>query len=254
MSLLSLIHYSTFQLLLMDILENIVRKKIFAVDIDGTITLNGMGTIHLGALSKLRALKEEGHFIIPVTGRSSVEGYLLSIFGGLTHMAVGENGGCITFGDKIQHKLLGNKGECIHALATIQTKLDGEIKEKPVFPRMTEVVLERTFDIEKARKIINDENLNVVLTDSGYAFHINSKGVDKGSGFLEALKILDADLNDAIVIGDSDTDIPLFKIVKNSIAVANSTENLKKIAKIVTTKKSGEGVLEGLDMISFEDD
>ena len=254
MSLLSLIHYSTFQLLLMDILENIVRKKIFAVDIDGTITLNGMGTIHLGALSKLRALKEAGHFIIPVTGRSSVEGYLLSIFGGLTHMAVGENGGCITFGDKIQHKLLGNKRECIHALATIQTKLDGEIKEKPVFPRMTEVVLERTFDIEKARKIINDENLNVVLTDSGYAFHINSKGVDKGSGFLEALKILDADLNDAIVIGDSDTDIPLFKIVKNSIAVTNSTENLKKVAKIVTTKKSGEGVLEGLDMISFEDD
>ena len=254
MSLLSLIHYSTFQLLLMDILENIVRKKIFAVDIDGTITLNGMGTIHLGALSRLRTLKEEGHFIIPVTGRSSVEGYLLSIFGGLTHMAVGENGGCITFGDKIQHKLLGNKGECIHALATIQTKLDGEIKEKPVFPRMTEVVLERTFDIEKARKIINDENLNVVLTDSGYAFHINSKGVDKGSGFLEALKILDADLNDAVVIGDSDTDIPLFKIVKNSIAVTNSTENLKKIAKIVTTKKSGEGVLEGLDMISFEDD
>ena len=254
MSLLSLIHYSTFQLLLTDILENIVRKKIFAVDIDGTITLNGMGTIHLGALSRLRELKEEGHFIIPVTGRSSVEGYLLSIFGGLTHMAVGENGGCITFGDKIQHKLLGNKGECIHALATIQTKLDGEIKEKPVFPRMTEVVLERTFDIEKARKIINDENLNVVLTDSGYAFHINSKGVDKGSGFLEALKILDADLNDAVVIGDSDTDIPLFKIVKNSIAVTNSTENLKKIAKIVTTKKSGEGVLEGLDMISFEDD
>jgi len=254
MSLLSLIHYSTFQLLLMDILGNTVRKKIFAVDIDGTITLNGMGTIHLGALSRLRELKEEGHFIIPVTGRSSVEGYLLSIFGGLTHMAVGENGGCITFGDKIQHKLLGNKGECIHALATIQTKLDGEIKEKPVFPRMTEVVLERTFDIEKARKIINDENLNVVLTDSGYAFHINSKGVDKGSGFLEALKMLDADLNDAIVIGDSDTDIPLFKIVKNSIAVTNSTENLKKIAKIVTTKKSGEGVLEGLDMISFEDD
>ena len=254
MSFLSLIHYSTFQLLLMDILENIVRKKIFAVDIDGTITLNGMGTIHLGALSKLRALKEEGHFIIPVTGRSSVEGYLLSIFGGLTHLAVGENGGCITFGDKIQHKLLGNKGECIHALATIQTKLDGEIKEKPVFPRMTEVVLERTFDISKAQKIINDENLNVVLTDSGYAFHINSKGVDKGSGFLEALKILDADLNDAIVIGDSDTDIPLFKMVKNSIAVTNSTENLKKLAKIVTTKKSGEGVLEGLDMISFEDD
>ena len=229
-----------------------LEKKTFAVDIDGTITLNGMGTIHLEALSKLRSLKEAGHNVVLVTGRSSVEGYLLSVFGGLTHLAVGENGGCITFGDKIQHKLLGNKGECIHALAMIQSKLNAEVKEKHVFPRMTEVVLERTFEIDKAQKIIDIENLNVVLTDSGYAYHINSKSVNKGSGFLEAIKILGVDLEDVIAIGDSETDVPLFKIVKNSIAVSNSTENLKKIAKIVTTKKSGEGVLEGLDSILSE--
>jgi len=229
-----------------------LEKKTFAVDIDGTITLNGMGSIHLEALSKLRSLKDEGHNVILVTGRSSVEGYLLSVFGGLTHLAVGENGGCITFGDKIQHKLLGNKGECVHALATIQTRLDAEIKEKPVFPRMTEVVLERTFDIEQARKIIDEDNLNVTLTDSGYAYHINSKGIDKGYGFLEALKILEVDMNDAIAIGDSETDVPLFKVIKNNIAVYNSTENLKKLAKIITTKKSGEGVLEGLDMITSD--
>ena len=229
-----------------------MKKKTFAVDIDGTITLNGKGSIHLEALARLRSLKDEGHNVILVTGRSSVEGYLLSIFGGLTHMAVGENGGCITYGDKIQHKMLGNKGECIHALATIQSRLDIEIKEKPVFPRMTEVVLERTFDINTVQKIIDEQNLNVVLTDSGYAYHINSKSVNKGSGFLEAIKILDVDLNDVIAIGDSETDIPLFKIVENSIAVSNSTENLKKIAKIVTTKKSGEGVLEGLDSILSE--
>ena len=229
-----------------------LKKKTFAVDIDGTITLNGKGSIHLEALARLRSLKDEGHNVILVTGRSSVEGYLLSIFGGLTHMAVGENGGCITYGDKIQHKILGNKGECVHALATIQSRLDIEIKEKPVFPRMTEVVLERTFQIEEAKKIVDRENLNVILSDSGYGYHINSKGVNKGSGFLEAIKILDVDLNDVIAIGDSETDIPLFKIVENSIAVSNSTENLKKIAKIVTTKKSGEGVLEGLDSILSE--
>ena len=229
-----------------------LKKKTFAVDIDGTITLNGKGSIHLEALARLRSLNDEGHNVILVTGRSSVEGYLLSIFGGLTHMAVGENGGCITYGDKIQHKILGNKGECVHALATIQSRLDIEIKEKPVFPRMTEVVLERTFQIEEAKKTVDRENLNVILSDSGYGYHINSKGVNKGSGFLEAIKILDVDLNDVIAIGDSETDVPLFKIVENSIAVSNSTENLKKIAKIVTTKKSGEGVLEGLDSILSE--
>jgi phosphoglycolate phosphatase (TIGR01487 family) len=232
--------------------KDLLEKKTFAVDIDGTITLNGMGTIHLEALSRLRSLKDDGHNVVLVTGRSSVEGYLLSIFGGLTHLSVGENGGCITFGDKIQHKLLGNKGECIHALATIQSKLNAEIKEKPVFPRMTEVVLERTFDIKQAQKIIDEDNLNVSLTDSSYAYHINSKGVDKGSGFLEAIKMLEVDINDTIAIGDSETDVPLFKVIKNNIAVSNSTENLKKLAKIITTKKSGEGVLEGLDMMASD--
>jgi hypothetical protein len=92
----------------------------------------------------------------------------------------------------------------------------------------------------------------VVLTDSGYAYHINSKGVDKGSGFLEAIKMLEVKVDDTIAIGDSETDVPLFKVTKNNIAVSNSTENLKKLAKIITTKKSGEGVLEGLDMIVSE--
>ena len=64
--------------------------------------------------------------------------------------------------------------------------------------------------------------------------------------------MLEVDVNDAIAIGDSETDVPLFKAIKNNIAVANSTENLKKLAKIITTKKSGEGVLEGLDMIASE--
>ena len=58
-----------------------------AVDIDGTITLNGFGKIHLKALEKLRNLKNNGHHVIFVTGRSSVEAYLLSIFGGLTLLA-----------------------------------------------------------------------------------------------------------------------------------------------------------------------
>ena len=229
-----------------------MSQKVLAVDIDGTITLNGWGTIHLEALKKLRQLKDDGHKIILVTGRSSVEGYLLSIFGGLTHLAVGENGGCITYGDIMQHKIIGNKAECVQALAFLQNRVNADIKEKPVFPRMTEVVLERTFDIIKAQKILDDEGFNVGLFDSGYAFHINSKDINKGTGFLEALKMLECDVSDAIAIGDSETDIPLFNTVQNNIAVNNSIGDLKKIARIVTTKESGEGVLEGLDMISSE--
>jgi hypothetical protein len=92
-----------------------LKKKVLAVDIDGTITLNGWGSIHLGVLAKLRLMKDNGHHVILVTGRSSVEAWLLSIFGGLTHLAVGENGGCITSGDTMKHTMIGNKGDCIRA-------------------------------------------------------------------------------------------------------------------------------------------
>ena len=225
-------------------------KKVLAVDIDGTITLNGFGKIHLNALEKLRNLKDDGHHVIFVTGRSSVEAYLLSIFGGLTLLGVGENGGCITHGEVMTHKLIGNKDECENAFSYLKENLDEKIKEKPVFPRITEVVLDRTFDIVNAQKLLDENGFNVGLFDSGYAFHINSCGVDKGSGLMEALDMLNADIEDTIALGDSETDVPLFKMVKNNIAVNNSIPELKKIAKIVTTKNSGEGLLEGLSMIS----
>ena len=125
-----------------------MKKKVLAVDIDGTVTLNGFGTIHLKALEKLRNLKNDGHHVIFVTGRSSVEAYILSIFGGLTLLGVGENGGCITHGEIMTHKLLGNKEECQNAFSYLKETLDEPVLEKPVFPRLTEVVLDRTFDIK----------------------------------------------------------------------------------------------------------
>ena len=195
-------------------------------------------------------MKNDGHHVIFVTGRSSVEAYLLSIFGGLTLLGVGENGGCITHGEVMTHKMIGNKDECEHAFSFLKENLGDQIKEKPVFPRLTEVVLDRTFDIENTQKLLDENGFNVGLFDSGYAYHINSRGVDKGSGLMKALEMLNVDLEDTIALGDSETDVPLFRTVKNNIAVNNSIPELKKIAKIVTTKNSGEGVLEGLSMIS----
>ncbi len=225
-----------------------MKQKTFAVDIDGTITENGGGRIHLDALSALRHLKNIGHNVIFVSGRSSVEGYLLSIFGGTTNIAVGENGGCITFGPN-EHKLLGNKDECLHALEILKSKIDN-VKEKPVFPRLTEVVLERTFDIEIAKKIVLKNNLNVELSDSQYAFHINSSGINKGRGFEVVMKMLSVTKDDVIAIGDSETDVPLFKIAKTSVALGNAFESVQSQATFSVSAKSGDGLLEALDKLA----
>ena len=225
-----------------------MSQKTFAVDIDGTITENGGGRIHLQALAALRHVSNLGHNVIFVTGRSSVEGFLLAVYGGTTKIAVGENGGCITMNPN-EHILLGNLEKCQEAYRLIRDRIDNVV-EKPVFPRLTEVVLERTFDINLAKKLIQNENLDVTLSDSQYAFHINSGGIDKGAGFKEIMKKLSISSEDVIAIGDSATDIPLFKIAKTSIALGNSSEEVRSKATMTVSSKSGDGVIEALDNLA----
>ena len=227
-----------------------MKPKIFAVDIDGTITDNKGGRVDLNALSALRYLVKLGHKVIYVTGRSSIEAYILSVFGGTTRIAVGENGGIITTGPN-EHKLIGNKEECIKAFEFLKVKIPG-ILEKPVFPRITEVVLERNFDINLGKKILEENNLDAQLSDSQYAYHINSKGINKANGFLEVMRMFSAKKEDVIAIGDSETDIPLFKMAGMSVALGNASEEVRKYAMISVPGHAGDGVIEALETIQLK--
>lgn len=227
-----------------------MKPKIFAVDIDGTITDNKGGRVDLDALAALRYLVKLGHKVIYVTGRSSIEAYVLSVFGGTTRIAVGENGGIITSGPN-EHKLIGNKQECMRAFEFLKTQIPGTT-EKPVFPRITEVVLERNFDIDLGKKILAKNNFEVQLSDSIYAYHINSKGVNKANGFLEVMKMFSAKKEDVIAIGDSETDVPLFVLAGTSVALGNAPEDVKSQATITVPGHAGDGVIEALEKIQLK--
>ena len=227
-----------------------LKPKIFAVDIDGTITDNKDGRIDLDALAALRYLVKRGHKVIYVTGRSSIEAYVLSVFGGTTRIAVGENGGIITSSPN-EHKLIGNKQDCIKAFEFLKTKIP-QVKEKPVFPRITEVVLERNFDIDLGKKVFLDNNFDVQLTDSQYAYHINSKKIDKAHGFLEVMNMFSAKKEDVIAIGDSETDIPLFHLAGISVALGNAPENVKSQASLSVMGHAGDGVIEAIETIQLK--
>ncbi len=227
-----------------------MKPKIFAVDIDGTITDNKGGRVDLDALAALRYLVKLGHKVVYVTGRSSIEAYVLSVFGGTTRIAVGENGGIITSGPE-EHKLIGNRQECLKAFEFLKTVIADAV-EKPVFTRITEVVLERNFDISLGKKILAENNFDVQLSDSMYAYHINSKGVNKANGFLEVMKMFSASKQDVIAIGDSQTDVPLFDLAKVSVALGNATEDVKSHATIVVQGHQGDGVIEALEKIELK--
>jgi phosphoglycolate phosphatase (TIGR01487 family) len=223
--------------------------KVFAVDIDGTLTENGGGMIHLAALAKLRQLEKLGYNVVYVTGRSSIEAYVLAIFGGTTRIAVGENGGAITVAPQ-DHRLLASRDRCMEGYEILRKSIDG-VQQKPVFPRMTEVVLLRTFDLKEGQKILDENGLALYLSDSKYAFHINEKGVDKATGLREALKMLKADPEEAVAIGDSETDVPMFDICGHSIALAHAEDHVKKKADHVTAGREGTGLVEAIDHVAL---
>lgn len=103
------------------LLNNLKQIKLFAIDIDGTLTENGGGMIHLPAIESLRYLERLGYKIIYVSGRSSVEAYILAVFGGTTKIAVGENGGVVTLSPQ-EHILLADKEKCMKGYENLKER------------------------------------------------------------------------------------------------------------------------------------
>ena len=229
--------------------EKINDIKAFAVDIDGTLTENGNGLVHLPAVSKLRFLERTGYRVVFVTGRSALEAYVLSVFCGTTNIAVGENGGVvITQPNRLT--ILADREKCIRGYNFLQERVS-DVKVKPVFPRVSEVVLTRTFDMQIGKSILEESGLGLYLSDSKYAYHINQIGVDKSTGLRHALDILNIDAREVVAIGDSETDIPMFDLCGFSIALAHAETDVKNRANHVVDGTSGKGLSEAIDYISF---
>jgi phosphoglycolate phosphatase len=224
--------------------------KLFAIDIDGTITINGGGTVNLEILSKLRYLVKLGYKIVYVTGRSSIEAFILSVFGGTTKISIGENGGVITK-SPTEHILLADKKKCILGYNILSKKFEN-IMNNQVFPRMTEVVLNRTFDIDKGNKILKENDLDLVIVDSNYAYHINEKKINKAYGLQYLLRSIEINPSEVVAIGDSETDIPMFELCENSVTFESSKNIVKKMAKFVVKGENGEGLINALDLIIRE--
>jgi phosphoglycolate phosphatase (TIGR01487 family) len=230
--------------------KNDLNIKAFAIDIDGTLTENGNGMIYLPAVSKMRFLEKMGHKVFFVTGRSSVEAYVLSVFLGITRVAIGENGGVVSRGPS-DHTVLGNKDLCVKGYEILKQSISN-VDIKPVFPRLSEVVLQRTFDIEEGKNIFKENGLKLDLVDSKYAFHINELGVNKAKGLNLALEFLNIEPKEVVAIGDSETDIPVFGNCGFSIALGHSDDEVKAHANHVVTGKEGVGLCDAIDYVSLK--
>ena len=227
-----------------------MKFKCVALDVDGTIT-EEEHYVTPGIPTLLRMLERFGFKVILVSGRSIWEIYTLAAIFGTTRVGVGENGGAVVYKNPLDVYLLGDITEPLKTLHRLSELLPN-VRVRRGFPRLTEVVLERTIDIEEANRIIRKEGLKTKVVDSGFALHIVADYVDKGKGLLKACELLRIDREEVIAIGDSDTDVEMFKVAGFSIAVGNATELAKKEANLVVKSSRGRGVEEAISYIFKE--
>lgn len=79
------------------------------------------------------------------------------------------------------------------------------------------------------------------------------KNIDKGSAikYLVDNKFIDTKYDNIICFGDSDNDIPMFKIIKESVTRKTAPESTKKYAKYIFDNPPSLFVLEGIEKFIF---
>jgi phosphoglycolate phosphatase (TIGR01487 family) len=227
------------------------RLKLVMADVDGTLTPGGEVTDHL-VLESIRRLEEQGIRVGLVSGRTMP--MLESLAGrlGISGPLIAENGGVAKL--KAGGQLVGlgySRRPALQALERLKSRFPGGIKER-------EDNRDRRVDIVFWSQGVATEELrsnlgNAQLLDSGYILHLMQPGISKGRTLMRLLDQMgDGSLSptEILVVGDSTTDLSLFRLFPHSVLVANprlpatDRETLRQATEYLSEGEYGDGFAE----------
>ena len=78
---------------------------------------------------------------------------------------------------------------------------------------------------------------------------LTAPAVDKGTGLLALCEALGIDTSEAVAIGDSEVDVPMFEVAGLAVAMGNATPEAKAAAAMVTGTAEEDGVAEAIRRI-----
>lgn len=221
--------------------------KGLVTDIDGTIT-DRHRRIHTGAISALRKLCDCGIEVVLASGNTSCFMDAVSRMIGTRGSFIAENGGVFRSGYTGDLRILGNQSVVMEALdAVVAFYRDRKVALDMYSPgyRFADQAFARTVPPAEVREIVRDFPVEVI--DTGFAIHIQARGISKGNAFLSLTGELGLNPADFLAVGDAENDIDLVKNAGIGVAVRNAPEPLAAAATWVSEKKYGEGFLEALD-------
>lgn len=211
--------------------------KAVVVDVDGTITFADR-RLDCRAVEALRSLHVP---VVIATGNVLCFARAASKLVGTGGIVIAENGGVVECG--AVESDTSHLKECEEAFGFLK----GHFALERLDPenRKTEIGLRRNFDVERARELLKGFP-EIEIVDTGFAVHIKSRRVNKGTGLKRIAELMGLDARELVAIGDSPNDIEMLKASGFGVAVGNAHPELKRAAALVTKGEHGAGVAEAV--------
>jgi phosphoglycolate phosphatase (TIGR01487 family) len=223
------------------------KTQVIATDIDYTLTDADL-RLDTTAVEKIRELEARGVKVILISGRNLPATGSLAQLIGTSGLVVAENGGVIAkYQTPIQ--VLGRIDNARAALRILRKRMGRKVIERPDSKngmRLSSVSLERSFDFETARGLLQKSELKADLVDTGVTYILLDARVSKGFALARLARLVKLSLSHSAGIGDNYNDLSLFRKVGYKIAVANAPEEVKQLADFVCTHSYGQGFLEAV--------
>ena len=217
-----------------------------AVDIDGTLT-DETRAVDPRVFPVLRAWPSA---VVVATGKAMPYPVALCEFVGIQPTVIAENGGVVVVG---QTDSMFFEGDREGAAAVVEEFLsagydtgwgDANLSNRW---RETELTVSLEAPLEPLAEIAEKHGL--VVVDTGFAYHVKSRDVDKGKGLRRVAAELDLQPDGFVAIGDSPNDVPAFGVADVGIAVGNAHEEPRRTADHVTDEVFADGFLEAIEWI-----
>jgi phosphoglycolate phosphatase (TIGR01487 family) len=212
--------------------------RALAVDIDGTLS-DKKRVLCPAAVEALRNLKVP---IVLATGNTHCFTRTVSVLLGTSQIFIAENGGVVSYSDE-EMKILADLQICEDAYQKLGRVIPLQRYNSARY-RYTDIALQRNFDIQAAKHIVQKLGLPVEIIDTTFAVHIKDKRIDKGTGLVHIAEHMGIDSKEFAAIGDSLSDIPMFNLAGFRACVGNASQELKEISDYVAKAKYGNGFAE----------
>jgi len=212
--------------------------RALVVDIDGTLSDRNR-VLCPKAVQALRSLKVP---VVLSTGNTHCFTRTVSVLLGTPRIFISENGGVVSHSED-DMEVLADLKLCEEAFQRLSVEFPLKRYNSARY-RFTDIALQRDFDVAAAVRRAQELKLPVDIIDTTYAVHIKDRSVDKGTGLERIAKRMNIELSDFAAIGDSNSDIPMFRLAGYRASVANASNGLKEISDYVARASYGDGFAE----------